>query len=94
MHQLLDRILREFLAGLLLDELLVFDDDLFQRLGLEFVVELDVLAMLDAVEDVLELLLADIQDDAAEHLDQAAIGVVGKAGIARCAGRGLRRNGR
>ena len=52
-----------------------------QRLGLELVVELDLLALLDAVEDVLELLLGNIENHVAEHLDQAAIGVIGKAGI-------------
>ena len=41
---------------------------------------------LDAVEDVLELLLGNIQHHVAEHLDQAAIGVVGKAGIVAALG--------
>ena len=36
---------------------------------------------LDAVEDVLELLLGDVEDHVAEHLDEAAIGVIGKTGI-------------
>ena len=41
---------------------------------------------LDAVEDVLELLLGHIQHHVAEHLDQAAIGVVGKTGIVAALG--------
>ena len=41
------------------------------------------------VEDVLELLLGNIEDDVAEHLDQAAIGVVGKARIAAALGQGF-----
>ena len=84
--QLLQRVLREVLAALLLDELLVLDDDLFEGLGAEEVVQLDALARLGAVEDVLKLLLADVEDDGAEHLDESAIGVVGEAGIVAAAG--------
>ena len=36
---------------------------------------------LHAVEDVLELLLGDVEDHVAEHLDEAAVGVISKAGI-------------
>jgi hypothetical protein len=43
-------------------------------------------ALLDAVEDVLELLLVDVENDVAEHLDEAAIGVIGEAGIAAALG--------
>ena len=85
-HQLLQRGLREVLAALLLDELLVLDDDLFEGLGAEEVVQLDALARLGAVEDVLKLFLADVEDDGAEHLDEAAIGVVCEAGIVAAAG--------
>jgi len=81
LDQLIERALREVLAGFLADQLLVLDDDLLERLGLEFVVELDLLPLLDAVEDVLELLLGDIEDNVAEHLDEAAIGVIGKTRI-------------
>ena len=85
-RQLLQRGLREVLAALLLDELLVLDDDLFEGLGAEQVIQLDALFRLGAVEDVLKLLLADVEDDGAEHLDEAAIGVVGETGIAAAAG--------
>ncbi len=44
LHELIQRILREFLAGFFLHQLLVLGDDLLQRFGLEFVVELDLLA--------------------------------------------------
>ncbi len=37
--------------------------------------------MLDAVEDVLELLLGNVENHVAEHLDEAAVGVISKAGI-------------
>ncbi len=43
LHELIQRILREILAGLLLDQLLVLGDDLLERVGLELVVELDLL---------------------------------------------------
>ena len=58
----------------------------FSALGLKLVIELHLLALLDAVEDVLELLLGNIQHHVAEHLDQAAIGVIRKAGIAAALG--------
>ena len=70
----------------LLHQLLVLGDDLLQRLRLQFVVELDLLALLDGVEDVLELLLGNIQNHVAEHLDQAAVGVIGKARIVAALG--------
>jgi len=57
LDQLLKRPLRKVLAGLLADQLLVLDDDLFQRVGLQLVIELDLLPLLDAVKDVLELFL-------------------------------------
>ena len=80
-RELLQRILREVLAGLFLHQLLVLGDDLLERVGLELVVELHLLGGLHAVEDVLELLLGNVENHVAEHLDEAAIGVVSKAGI-------------
>ena len=79
--QLIERALRKVLAGLFPDQLLVLGDDFLAALRAEFVIELDLLALLDGVEDVLELLLGNVEHDVAEHLDQAAIGVVGKARI-------------
>ena len=81
LHQLIQRPLRKVLAGLLAHQLLVFGDDLLQRIGPQFVVELHGLLLLDAFEDVLEFLLRNIQHHVAEHLDQAAVGIIGKAGI-------------
>ena len=52
-----------------------------QRVGLELVVELHLLGGLDAVEDVLELLLGNVENHVAEHLDETAVGIVCKAGI-------------
>ena len=49
LHELIERVLREVLAGLFLDELLVLGDDVLQRFGVEFVIELDLLLrLLDA----------------------------------------------
>ena len=86
LHELLERVLRKVLAGLFADELLVLGDDVLQRFGLEFVIELDLFAQLDRVEDVLELLLGNVEHDVAEHLDQAAIGVICETGIAAALG--------
>jgi len=85
------RLLRKLLAGLLLHQLLVFDDDLFQRLGAQLVVELEALALLDAVENLGKFGLVNIQNDVAEHLDKAAVGVIGKAGIVAEFGQSLDR---
>ena len=69
-----------------LHELLVLGDDVLQRVGLKLVIELDLLPLLHGVEDVLEILLRNIQNHVAEHLDQAAIGIVGKTGIVAALG--------
>ena len=78
---MLQRILRKVLACFLLDELLVFDDDLLQRIGLELVVKLHLRSGLYAIKDVLKLLLGNIQNHVSEHLDQTTIGIICKAGI-------------
>ena len=91
LDQLIQRTLRKVLAGLLADQLLVLGDDLLQRIGLQLVVELDLGALLDGVEDVLELLLRNIEHHVAEHLDQAAVGVIGETGIVAAAWPALRR---
>ena len=69
------------MPGFLDDELLVLGDDFLQRLGVELVVELHLALLLLAVEDVFELLLGNVENHVAEHLDEAAIGVIGKARI-------------
>ena len=73
LDQLHQRILREVFAGLLFHQLLIFGDDLPERIGLELVVVLHLLGGLHAVEDVLELLLGNVEDHVAEHLDEAAV---------------------
>ncbi len=87
LHKLVKRALRKVLARLLAHQLLVLDDDLFERVGNEFVVELHPLARLGRVEDRFEFFLRNLEHHVAEHLDQAAIGVVGKARIIAAPGK-------
>src|SRR5215469_8389970 len=87
--QLLVRILGEVALGVLFDHLLVLSDHLLQRLGVEFGVELHFALLFLAVENFVEGVLLDIEDDIAKHLNQAAIGVVGKARIVSAPAQGL-----
>ena len=57
--QLLVRVLREVLLGVLLDDLLVFGDDFLQRLGVEIGIELGFLLLLLAIEHFFEGVLRD-----------------------------------
>ena len=90
-HQLLVRVLRKLALGVLLHDLLVFGDDFLQRLGVEIGVELGLLLLLLAVEDFFERVLGNVEHDGAEHLNQAAIGVVGEARIVAALGQALDR---
>ena len=51
---LIERVLGEVLAGVFADGFLVTCDDRFQGVGIQFVIELDTLALLDVREDVVE----------------------------------------
>ena len=90
-HQLLVRVLREVALGVLLHDLLVFGDDFLQRLGVEVGVELGLLLLLLAVEDFFKGVLGNVEHHAAEHLDQAAIGVIGEARIVAALGQAFDR---
>ncbi len=82
LRELILGVLRERLAGLLLNQLLVvFDDDL-QILGGQVGIELRLHLLLASVEEVLELILRDFENDVAEHLDEAAVAVVCEPRIA------------
>ncbi len=89
--ELLARVLRKRLSGLLLHQLLVFGDDRLQIVGRKIGIELDLGLLLARVEDVIELLHVDVERDFAEHLDEAAVGIVGEARIGAVARPGLRR---
>ena len=89
--QLLVRILRKLVLGVLLHDLLVFGDHFLQRLGVEVGVELGLLLFLLAVENFFERVLGNVEHHAAEHLDQAAIGVIGEARIVAALGQAFDR---
>ncbi len=74
---------------MLLDYLLVFLDHFLQRLGVEAGIKLGFLLLFLGVEYFVEGRLGDIQDYVAEHLDEAAIGIGGKARIVAALGQGL-----
>ena len=88
-HKLFFGILREVALGVLLDDLLVLFDDFLQRLGVKVGIELRLLLLFLAVENVLKLGFIDVEHDVAEHLDQSAVGVVRKPRIVRQPGQCL-----
>ena len=64
-------------------------DQVLHVLGVQLHVLLDALLGLDVVDDLLEALLAQLHHHVGEHLDEAAVGVVGKAGIVGVLGQAL-----
>ena len=76
------RILRELLAGLSGDRFLVLADQHLPILGREIGVELIALAVLEAVEDVLEMMVLEAEHDIGIHRDEAAVAVEGEAAVA------------
>jgi hypothetical protein len=77
------QVLGEGLAGVGLNCLLVLRDDGGPGLGVEFRVGTQGVQVLVVVEDVFEDAVIDAEDNARIHLDEAAVAVVSKAGIAR-----------
>ncbi len=90
-HQLLARILRELAAPLLLVDGDEGVGQLLEIVGIELGVVLDPALLLHPGQCVLEQVRLDAVDDLAVHLDQAAIAVVGEAGVARRLGQPGRR---
>ena len=84
-------LLRERLAGLALDRLLVGVDDLEPVVGAEIGVEREAVEVLVVVEDVLEHAVVHAEHDVGVHLDEAAVAVVGEALVARFGGQALHR---
>ena len=78
-HELYLRILRELDAHLLLVDLLEADNDFLHVLSVEIGVVLRALALLDFVQNALEEALRNLHNDVGEHLDEAAVRVVGEA---------------
>ena len=77
--QLLDRVLREGLAGLLLDHRLVLGAQLLEGGGRQVGVTGHPGSFLGGFERVLEQGPVDVQHDSAVHRDEPAVGVVGEA---------------
>ena len=73
--QLLLRVLREVVAGLVLVQRLEAVDELLERVGVELGVVLDAAVVLDLGDRLLERLAVDPARDVAEHLEEAPVGV-------------------
>ncbi len=80
--QLLLRVLRERLAVLLLDPLLVAGDELDPVVGGEIGVERVAVPVLVVVENFLEVVVVDAEHHVGIHRDEAAVGIVGEAPVA------------
>ena len=87
--QLLLRVLRELLALLLEVDLLELLDEFLQVVGIQLNVLLHALALLHGVDALLKEALAQLHDDIRVHLDEAAVAVVGKAGVVGLLGQAL-----
>jgi len=83
LEQLHLRVLRELGAHDLEVERLVLLDDLLEVVRIELVVEVDALLLLDAVQNLLKFALGNLHHDVGEHLDEAAVGVVGEPLVLR-----------
>src|SRR3954447_1405258 len=73
--QLLLRVLRKVLVGVLAVERLEAVDELLERVRVELGVLLDPAVALDLLDRLLERLAVDASGDVAEHLDEAPVGV-------------------
>ena len=80
--QLFVRVLRERLAALLLQPLLVELDQFGPIVGGEVGVEAVALPLLEAVEQFLEMLVADAEHHVGIHGDEAPVAVIGEAPVA------------
>jgi hypothetical protein len=83
--QLNVQILREGLAELLLHDRLEAGDELSPMLGTKLRVELETFETFVVLERLLEQIVVDAEHHVAIHLDEAAVGVVGKSAVPRAA---------
>ncbi|CEG08892.1 hypothetical protein BN961_02312 [Afipia felis] len=81
--ELLVRILREIVAGLARDHLLVTSDNDLPVVGVEIGVERIALAVLVGVQHILEVMMLEAEHHIRVHGDEAAIAVIGKAAVVR-----------
>ena len=84
--QLLDGLLRELLAGLLAEQMLVDLGQLAQRVDVEVGVERDAAPLLQRGDLGLDAIARHAAHDVREHLQEAPVGVPGEALVAGCAG--------
>ena len=89
LDQLITGILREGTAFVLLVNLLEGADQFLQVVSSQVHVVLDALGFLHLVDLDLEQALGDHHDDVGEHLDETAVAVVSKTGIAGLLGQAL-----
>ncbi len=82
-RELLVRILRKVALRAILDDLLVALHHVAERRLVEVGVELRVARLLHRLELVLERLLWNLEDDVAEHLDEAAVAIEREAAVLR-----------
>ena len=75
------QILREGLAKLLLDQRLEAADHLRPMLGLELAVHFEAIETFVVFERLFEQIVVDAEHHVGIHLDEAAIGVVGKSAV-------------
>lgn len=76
------RILRKILAGFARDRVLVLADQIDPVVGGEIRVERVALAVLEGVEDFLEMMMLEPEHHVRIHGDEAAIAVISEAAIA------------
>ena len=86
-HQLVLRILREFSSDFCFDKVLVRSNDILQIGRRKLCIVLIPFLFLLAVKDLIEFGFRDLQYDVAEHLDEAAVAVIGKPFIAGLSGK-------
>ncbi len=91
-HQLLLHILREWLAEIAFHHLLVFRQQFLPVISGQFGVEIVIPVTLQAVEQVLELIMINAEHHVGIHGDEAAVAVIGETGIARPLGQPLNRH--
>ena len=87
--QLRMRVLRERLAMLLLEPLLVALDQRDPIVGIELGIERVARAILEVVEDLLEVMMLDAEHHVGIHGDEAPVAVVGEAAVAGLPGQRL-----
>ena len=87
--ELIMRILREVALDMLLNDFLVFFDNFLQCFGIETGIKLYLFLFLLGVEDFVEGRLWNLQHHVAEHLDQTAVGIIGKARVVAAFRQGL-----